>query len=146
MIVGIKSGCYTLFHGGHFWMLEECGKQCDYLIALTNNDEYVVGKKGFVPLPAEERRLILSCHKYVKEAHIFNGKNEDDWINDFYHSVLTRRFGRNSVLHVFHSEELKGDTWLPGEAYSDKIIFIPKQSSPFKNSVTSMCNKIRWGL
>jgi len=143
MIVGIKSGCYTLFHGGHFWMLEQCAKQCHYLIALTNDDDYVMKKKRFIAIPAEERLLILQHHDCVNEAHMFHGDTEHEWIKNFVENRLEQQFGRDAILRVFHSEELKDQEWVPGQGYAHDITFVPKQSSPYQTSVTEMCKRIR---
>lgn len=143
MIVGIKSGCFTLYHAGHAWMLNECKRYCDYLIALTNSNYYIFDKKGVVPLSLTERMYILSQHKAVDEVGYFNGPTEDDWIKNFKENTLYQKFGKDAKLTIFHSEELSDSMNTPGEGYADDIIFIPKSTSPWSNSVSKIFEKIR---
>lgn len=147
MIIGIKAGAFSLIHAGHFWMLSECRKQCDYLIVLINDDEHVKIKKGCVPLSEEERAHILFNHRDVDEVYVFHGVNEDRQVKDiiqyYRDEPLPFRAFNKAKFILFHSEELKNAPWVPGQNYVDDIVFIPKQSSPFKNSVSKMFETIR---
>lgn len=126
MKVGICAGCYSLLHNGHVWYLQQAALMCDYLIALTNEDKYIENKKGCVPIPLKERMYILSNIKGVDEVGTFQGFNEHFWLSEFRVRRLRQEFGENAELIVFHTDELKNATWLPGQQIADKIIFIPK--------------------
>lgn len=141
MRVGIKSGVFGLFHAGHIFCFQECRKKCDYLIVLTNNDEYVLRKKGNVPINLNDRLYILKHIKGIDEADWFSGDTEDSWIENFKKNRLCQEFGANAELIVFHSDELEGNLSVPGERFADKIFFIPKKSR--KESVTKIYNEIR---
>lgn len=125
-IVGIKSGCYTLLHNGHVWAIQECAKQVDYLIILTNDNQYIERKKGCLPLTLEQRTYILENIKGVDEVGTFEGLNEHFWISEFRARRLKQEFGEDATLIVFHSSELQNEHWVPGKDIADKVIFIPK--------------------
>ena len=144
MRVGIKSGCWTLFHKGHVWCLQQCAKQCDYLIVLTNEDPYIMSKKGNVPIPMEDRIYILNHIVGVDEVGHFPEPTEDRWVRDFVANRL-HEFGSDAKLVVFHSDELKerheNGHRVPGQGVADEIIFIDKVAKP--ESVSRIYNEIR---
>lgn len=137
--VGIKSGSYCLWHPGHVFALNECKKRCDYLIALINDDEYVMRKKHCVPIDAAGREAIVANHRAVDETHIFSGANEHKWIMDF---KVNPHIDYGELV-VFHSDELGSNTWVPGHTIADKIIFIPKLHSPIQISTSQIFDAIR---
>lgn len=143
MIVGFKAGTFTLYHAGHAWMLERCRHQCDYLIVLINDDDYVRRKKGVVPITAEERAIIIKSHWAVKEVFIFSGDTEHEWLQNFKKARFYEQFGRGTHMRMFHSEELKEQENIPGEGVVDSIMFMPKQSSPITTSVSKIFEIIR---
>jgi cytidyltransferase-like protein len=124
--VGIKSGCFTLIHAGHIWCIQECLKHCNHLILLTNSDEYLEAKKGAVPISLKDRLYILSNIKGVAEVSYFCEDTEDKWIRTFKMHQLYQEFGVDAQLTVFHSDELEGREWVPGQDVADRIIYIPK--------------------
>jgi cytidyltransferase-like protein len=70
MILGIVSGYFNPLHRGHIDYINESKKNCDYLIAIINNDEQV-RIKGTVPFMDENhRRFIVSNLKSVNETVI----------------------------------------------------------------------------
>jgi cytidyltransferase-like protein len=145
MIVGFKAGAFTLYHAGHSWMLERCEQQCDYLIVLINDDNYVRRKKGVVPISAEERAIIIKSHWAVKEVFVFSGKTEHEWLQNFKETRFYMQFGHGTYMRMFHSEELVGQEDIPGQGIVDDIVFMPKQSSPIQTSVSEIFRKIRDG-
>ena len=44
MKVGFACGVFDLFHAGHVLMLQECKKNCDYLIVAINRAENYFGR------------------------------------------------------------------------------------------------------
>lgn len=143
MIVGFKAGTFTLYHAGHAWMLEQCKKQCDHLIVLINDDEYVRRKKGVVPITAKERAIIIKSHWAVKEVFIFHEDTEHEWLQNFKETRFYRQFGCGTHMRMFHSEELIEQPNVPGQGIVDDMMFIPKQSSPIQTSVTDIFQTIR---
>jgi cytidyltransferase-like protein len=139
MKIGIKSGCWTVLHAGHIFCFQECKKQCDYLIVLTNWDRYILRKKGSVPIPLRDRIYILQSIKYIDEVSFFTQYTEHFWIKDFKENRLYQKFGEDTKLIVFHSSELIGQTQPPGWQFADEIIHIPK----YGQSVTQIYTDIR---
>lgn len=139
--VGIKSGAFTLLHAGHIRCFEQCKKQVDYLIVLTNSDKYIKEKKGNVPIPLMDRLYILENISFIDEVDWFSEYTEDEWIKRFYNSDLHFRFGQNAELIIFHSDEIKNQEIVPGKQYADKIIFIPKANKP--ESVSQIYKEIQ---
>ena len=113
MRIGVKSGCFTLFHMGHIWAIQECAKQVDHLVILTNEDKYIERKKGCVPIDLESRMYMLKNIKGVDEVSTFEGFNEHWWISEFRARRLKSEFGKSAELIVFHSDELRNDAWVP---------------------------------
>lgn len=137
--VGIKSGCFTLLHHGHIWMIEECRRHCDYLILLTNNDGYIERKKGVVPISLLNRKKLLKSIYLVDEVHSFSEETEDNWIKYFKKSIMPMKFP-GCKLVVFHSIDTKGKKHVPGKELADKIVYIHKT---IKISTTDIFNKIK---
>jgi len=141
--VGIKCGSFALFHAGHAWMLHKCKEHCDYLIVLVNDDDYIERKKGCLPLTESERRMILSSHRAVDEVHSFVGANEHLWLLKFRNEEMDRRFP-DAELIMFHSDELHGRPWLPGQGIVDRIHFVRKLTgSEYPTSVSDIIQRIR---
>jgi cytidyltransferase-like protein len=140
MKVGFKSGAFALFHAGHSWMLDYCKERCDYLIVLMNDDEYIMRKKGIVIMPWQQRMRILEGHRAVDEVYEYSGDNEHQWLEEFKYG---RAYGTDTWLRLFHSAELIGRSWVPGQGIVDEIVYVPKQSSPVKVSVSEIFAKIR---
>lgn len=143
MIVGIKSGTFTLLGPQHIWALNECKRYCDYLIVLTNSDSYIQRKKGCVPISLWDRMYILRNIKCIDMVDTFTGDTEDKWIEAFYKNRLEKDFGKEAKLVVFHSDEMEGQKKVPGEKWTDDIIYIPKIHSPIKMSTTKIFETIR---
>ena len=127
--IGVKSGTFTILTQAHVWCLQFCRRNCDRLIVVINDDDYLVKKKGFCAVPAEERKAVLEGLKCVDEVIIYSGPNEnnilqwvrDEYDEDFYDVIL------------FHSEETKGKEVIPGTGVASEIVYCPQ----YKSSSTS---------
>jgi len=124
--IGIKSGVFGIVHCGHIWAIRQAKRYCDYLIILTNTDEYVKNKKGCVPLKVEQRMAILSALPEVDEVHCFDGPSEEPWIERFAIDTMWDKFGQDAKLIIFHSSELSKQENLPGADFADSIVFIDR--------------------
>jgi len=129
MRIGIKSGCFSLLHAGHIFALRYAASRVDYLIVLTNDDKYVLKKKGSVPIPLKDRMSILAAIKYVNEVHWFPQSTEELWIGNFKSCRLYADFGQDAKLVVFHTIELANSDSVPAQSLADEIIFIPRIDS-----------------
>ncbi len=45
-VLGFTNGCFDLIHPGHVQYLEDCRRQCDFLILGLNSDKSVASIKG----------------------------------------------------------------------------------------------------
>lgn len=80
MKIGFTCGVFDLFHAGHVMMLQECKKNCDYLIVALNKAENISeainpGKKRPI-FTIEERVTIMSACRYVDEVLTYNSEEE----------------------------------------------------------------------
>jgi cytidyltransferase-like protein len=62
------SGAFDPIHVGHVRYLREAAKLGDKLIVILNSDEFLLRKKGFVFMPFNERKEILTSIKGVDEV------------------------------------------------------------------------------
>ncbi len=70
----IVTGCYDWFHSGHVRFCEEASQHGDLYVVVGHDANIRLLKGEGRPLfPQEERRYILSCIRYVKEALISSG-------------------------------------------------------------------------
>jgi glycerol-3-phosphate cytidylyltransferase len=80
MKIGFVCGIFDLFHVGHILMLQECKKNCDYLIVAINKgeniDKTINPQKMPILFTLEERKLILESCKYVDEVLTYNSEEE----------------------------------------------------------------------
>ncbi len=122
MRIGIKSGCFTIVHYGHIWCLQKCREKCDKLIILLNDDEYIKGKKGLVPITLAQRMEIMKECRSVDEVDWFSGLYETDKIAEI------KSKNPNDQIIVFHSEETRGKNYIPGLAVvgEENIFYIPR--------------------
>lgn len=77
MQTGLISGCFDGvggLHVGHQYIIRECYRKCDYLIAALNTDEYIRRVKKREPLsPVNQRRAALEL--FVDRVIIFTEDN-----------------------------------------------------------------------
>jgi glycerol-3-phosphate cytidylyltransferase len=80
MKTGFACGVFDLFHAGHVLMLEECKRNCDFLIVAINTAESFDSKinpgKRKPVYSLEERMLIMKACRYVDEVMVYNGEDE----------------------------------------------------------------------
>lgn len=77
MIVGITFSSFDLFHAGHVKMLEECKKNCDYLIACLQTDPTIDRPNKNKPIQSlVERYIQLKGCKYIDEIVPYSTESE----------------------------------------------------------------------
>jgi glycerol-3-phosphate cytidylyltransferase len=78
--IGFTCSAFDLCHAGHMLMLEDCKKQCDYLIVGLQADpsvdnhknvEYRGKLKNKPVMSLDERKTILEGIKYVDEIFVY---------------------------------------------------------------------------
>ena len=78
-IVVVVSGGMDPLHGGHIRLFEAAKSLGDELVVILNNDNWLKKKKGFVFIPAKERKKILETIKWVDRIVISgHDKNPKD--------------------------------------------------------------------
>lgn len=100
MKIGYTCGVFDLFHVGHLNLLENCKKQCDYLIVGVCSDEYVrVCKKTEPVIGENDRARILNALKCVDKAEVVS-------IEETYDKILAwEKFQFNTL---FSGSDWKG--------------------------------------
>ncbi|MFK8013684.1 MAG: adenylyltransferase/cytidyltransferase family protein [Marinicellaceae bacterium] len=77
---GFVCGVFDLFHLGHVLMLEECKKNCDFLIVALNtteNIDYKINPNKMAPLfSITERKAIMEACKFVDQVHTYSSEAE----------------------------------------------------------------------
>ena len=61
----VASGGFDPLHIGHIEYLEKAKQLGDKLIVILNSDEFLMKKKGFVFMKAEERKIIIKNLRMV---------------------------------------------------------------------------------
>ena len=69
-IIVFTSGYFDPLHSGHIELIKKAKELGDYLIVGINNDNQTMQKKGFVFMPAEEKKKIIQELKPVDEVII----------------------------------------------------------------------------
>ena len=76
-IIGITCSTFDLLHPGHIIMLEECKRNCDYLICALQNDPTIDRDDKNKPIQSlVERYLQLDAVKYVDKIIPYNTEDE----------------------------------------------------------------------
>jgi glycerol-3-phosphate cytidylyltransferase len=78
MIVGITFSTFDLLHAGHIVMLEECKRNCDYLIVGLQTDP-TIDRPSTKNKPAQtlyERWMQLDACKYVNKIIPYSTEND----------------------------------------------------------------------
>ena len=91
-IIGFTNGCFDLLHEGHFHLIREAKKRCDFLIIGLNSDESVKILKGENrPIENQEQRLKnLSKMKEVDAVVIFNTETPENIIKYLNPDILIK--------------------------------------------------------
>jgi cytidyltransferase-like protein len=66
------SGGFDPLHIGHIELLERAKALGDRLVVILNNDNWLMGKKGFVFMPERERAGVIKAIRYVDGVIITN--------------------------------------------------------------------------
>jgi cytidyltransferase-like protein len=75
----IVTGCYDWFHSGHVRFFEEVSALGDLHVVVGHDANIRLLKGDGHPMFSEqERRYLVSCLRYVREAHISSG---DGWLD-----------------------------------------------------------------
>ncbi|MEX2144812.1 MAG: adenylyltransferase/cytidyltransferase family protein [Candidatus Spechtbacterales bacterium] len=69
-IIVAVSGGFDPIHVGHLEMFEHAKKLGDHLVVILNNDNWLIKKKGFVFMPAEQRKTLTEALRCVDEVVI----------------------------------------------------------------------------
>jgi bifunctional ADP-heptose synthase (sugar kinase/adenylyltransferase) len=112
---------------------------CDYLILLTNSDQYIERKKGVVPISLLNRKKLLKSIYLVDEVHSFVEETEDNWVKWFHDQVMPLKFPKCKLV-VCHSWETKKKKHIPGKDHADEIVYIPHA---IRTSTTDIFERIR---
>ena len=77
--IGITCSTFDLLHAGHFVMLEEAKRHCDYLIAALQVDPTQDRKEKNKPIQSVvERQIQLAAVRFVDEIVVYNTEKELD--------------------------------------------------------------------
>lgn len=70
----VVTGCYDWFHSGHVRFFEECAQLGDLYVVVGHDANVRLLKGAGHPLfPEDERRYVVGCCRYVKQALITSG-------------------------------------------------------------------------
>jgi D-beta-D-heptose 7-phosphate kinase/D-beta-D-heptose 1-phosphate adenosyltransferase len=75
MVVAISGG-FDPVHVGHIRMFKAARKLGDELVVILNNDNWMMGKKGFVFMKEKERKEVLEAIRYVDRVIITRHKRD----------------------------------------------------------------------
>ena len=76
MKIGFACGVFDLYHPGHALMLEECKRNCDFLIVALNKADNLSADKNKPVFSIDERVMVVSSIKYVNEVIVYNSEAE----------------------------------------------------------------------
>lgn len=71
------SGGFDPVHIGHIRLFEAAKKLGDTLVVILNNDNWLIGKKGFAFMPEKDRKEILESLRTVDKVVITKHKKWD---------------------------------------------------------------------
>lgn len=79
----VASGGFDPLHVGHVQYLNAAKSLGRYLTVILNGDSFLMRKKGFVFMPAEERKHILLALDCVDEVYIYDSPDDNTVIGAF---------------------------------------------------------------
>lgn len=85
----LVSGGFDPVHVGHLNLFEEAKKLGDHLIIILNNDNFLLKKKGFVFMPAEERKEIILGFTCVDE--VIESIDKDQTVTKTIEKIASQR-------------------------------------------------------
>ncbi|OHA18421.1 MAG: hypothetical protein A2664_00555 [Candidatus Taylorbacteria bacterium RIFCSPHIGHO2_01_FULL_46_22b] len=135
-IVVAVSGGFDPLHIGHVRMFEEARKLGDELVVILNNDQWLVAKKGYAFMPAQERkeiieslrpvdRVMLTLHeenpqdmsvcaelKLLKPDIFANGGDRKPDGDPVPEVALCEELGIDMAYNVGHGGKIQSSSWL----------------------------------
>ena len=128
--LGIAFGAFDLFHIGHLNLLQNAKGYCDNLIVCVSTDDYILEKKGHLPvIPYIERARIVEAIKCVDGIGIQSLYiTKQDSVNLYKPEVV-----------------LVGDDWRDKEWDGSKL-GIPVVYLPYTREITSTILRKKLGL
>jgi cytidyltransferase-like protein len=138
-VIGVKSGTFTIITKAHVKCLEFCKRFCDKLIVVLNDDDYLVRKKGFCAVPANERKTVLEGLACVDQVIVYSGDNEQETLRQ----IRAEYDEDNYTLSIFHSIETHDKEFIPGDDIADRMIFCPHVES---SSTSDIMDRIIRGM
>jgi D-beta-D-heptose 7-phosphate kinase/D-beta-D-heptose 1-phosphate adenosyltransferase len=96
------NGCFSHLHSGHLFYLGFARGQGDSLIVGINSDRYIKSKKGYNPIPEDERRNEIMDLGFVKAVYVFDEANACPLINMIRPDVhcISEEYGTNCPEYV----------------------------------------------
>ena len=126
---GIVSGYFNPVHKGHIEYINAAKEDCDYLIAIINNDFQVDLKKSKKFIDQNHRKFIIENLKCVDEAII----SIDDDITQCKTLEMLRIKYKNDIIVFYNSGDRKQGNLVSAESevckklkIIEKIIDLPK--------------------
>lgn len=126
---GIVSGYFNPVHKGHIEYINAAKEDCDYLIAIINNDFQVDLKKSKKFIDQNHRKFIIENLKYVDEAII---SIDDDTTQCKTLEMLRVKY-ENDIIVFYNSGDRKQGNLVSAESevckklkIIEKIIDLPK--------------------
>ncbi len=91
-VIGFTNGCFDLLHEGHQFFLNECKKNCDFLIVGLNSDTSVKQLKGSSRPIENQKKRMQQLYKLqsVNKVLIFNELSPDSLIKKICPNVLMK--------------------------------------------------------
>lgn len=135
LIVGVKSGTFTLLTKGHVKCLEWCKGMCDWLIVIINEDDYLMKKKGYCAVPLRQRIAVVRGLRSVDLVMPYGKLTEHDLykklkkeykagLKDNKDAGGRQRYDKLAFT-VFHDAHTHEKEFVPGEGVADRLVFCP---------------------
>jgi len=90
--IGFTNGCFDLLHKGHFFLLHEAKKKCDFLVVGLNSDSSIKSLKG--PKRPVENQILrsnkLSEIEDVNAISIFDSLTPEEMIKKIKPDILIK--------------------------------------------------------
>ena len=112
--IGIVSGYFNPLHAGHLDYINVARKKCDGLVVIVNNDRQVELKGSQKFMDEEERCLIMSNLKAVKEAFVSIDKDKHVCQSLIF---LSKKYENCEI--TFYNSGDRNHTWSPEKETCD---------------------------
>jgi len=130
--IGFTCSTFDLFHAGHVAMLEECKRNCDYLIVGLQTDPSIDRKEKNKPIQSiVERYVQLSACKYVDEIVPYETEKDLlDYLKLHEKTINVRFVGEEYMDKDFTGRELASTFGDDG----NMVIYYNRRSHDFSSS------------